>query len=446
MNRLRPSVMWIVAAIALGAIAVWPFYARGGADAARLASMPSAAPVTPDYLNRDRTVALWERADRQHLRGDMLSPSKLSAEYLQRYRERGDIGDVVRALDAARRSLRVQPYGNAAADVDLASALVALHRFSDALAITKRIERYQPGDPAMLVREASIDLELGRYDDARRIVDALRRLPAGAVDTLSRDTLLARYDELTGNLAQARERFERTTAAANAVFALGAQPRAWFDVRAGELAFEAGDNDAALAHERSALQTYPGYSEANRLLARVTCSLHQWAECAAAARASAEVVPYPEVLGYQADAERALGRTADAAQTADLIGTVARIGNAQHVSDRLLAIYDTEHGEHLEDAYRIAKGELAVRDDVFTDDTLAWAAAATGRWDEARTRSAKALRLGTQSALLQYHAGIIALHFGDRVAAKRRLAAALALNDRFHPTYADDARSRLARL
>src|ERR1700684_1573907 len=64
----------------------------------------------------------------------------------------------------------------------------------------------------------------------------------------------------------------------------------------------------------------------------------------------------------------ALGDGAGAAQTDDLIRTVERIGNAQHVSDRLLAIYYSEHGEHLDDAYAIALRERNVRGDLFTDD------------------------------------------------------------------------------
>ena len=174
--------------------------------------------------------------------------------------------------------------------------------------------------------------------------------------------------------------------------------------------------------------------------------MHRWQECLDAAKASADVVPYPEVLGYEADAQRALGDAAGSAQTNDLIHTIERIGNVQHVSDRLLAIYYSEHGENLADAYRIAKEELAVRDDIFTDDTLAWAAAMDGHWDEARGRIAKALRFDTENSLLQYHAGVIALHFGDRAEAKRRLGKAVALNAHFHSSYADDARAHLARL
>jgi tetratricopeptide (TPR) repeat protein len=181
-------------------------------------------------------------------------------------------------------------------------------------------------------------------------------------------------------------------------------------------------------------------------LARIACATHQWQACLDAAKASAEVVPYPEVLGYEADAQRALGDPASAAQTDALIHTIDRIGNAQRVSDRLLAIYYCEHGENLDDAYRIATRELAVRDDVFTEDTLAWCAAMAGHWDEARARIAKATRYGTENALLDYHAGAIALHFGDRAAARAWLEKALALNPQFHAVYADDARARLAQL
>ncbi len=448
MARLRPLITGSIAAIALGAIAVWPWYAKNSADAVRAASLPTPAPVSADYENRDRLIAFWERAERKGLRGDLLSPEKLSGLYLQRYRERGDIDDVTRAVASAQQSLRARPYDNVPALVDLASADVALHRFKAALAITREIERMRTGDDAMPVREASLDLELGRYRDAQTIVAQVerRRAPADAADAVPADTLLTRYDELTGHLARARERFERTTAIENALYDEGAQQRAWFYFRSGELAFEAGDNDAAIADERQALTVFPNYSEANRLLAKFSCATHRWQQCLNAAKASADVVPYPEVLGYEVDADRALGFAQDAQQTDDLIATIEKIGNAQHVADRLLAIYYSEHHEHLDDAYAIATRELAVRNDLFTEDTLAWAAAMDGRWTEARRRIALAQNQGTENALLHYHAGIIAEHFGDRASATRELRAALALNPWFHPFYADDARAQLAAL
>ncbi len=310
MIRVDKAVIWVIAAVALGAIVAWPWYVRGSVVAARAAALPTPAPVSADYLDRDKTIAFWEKAVREHHRGDMLSPSTLSALYLQRFRERGDIDDVTRAGHAAEASLRAQPYGNASAEVALGSALVALHRFKEALAVTRHIETYDPGDPAMRIREASVDLELGRYSQAKAIIDELGRhagTPASASGTVPADTLIVRYDELTGHLARARERFERVTAYGNAQFDAPAQQRAWFYFRAGELAFEAGDNDAAIADERRSLDVFPNYSEANRMLARVDCALHRWSDCLTAASASASVVPYPEVLGYEVDAQRALG-------------------------------------------------------------------------------------------------------------------------------------------
>src|ERR1700722_1455740 len=154
MTGPRFAIGWGLAAAALGAVVAWPWYIRSGVEAAARAAGPPPAALSADYLQRDRRIAFWERAVGEHHRGDMMSPATLSSEYLQRYRERGDIGDIVRALHDASLSLRAQPYGNESAEVGLASALLTLHRFKDALAVTRHLERYQPGDPAMQVREA----------------------------------------------------------------------------------------------------------------------------------------------------------------------------------------------------------------------------------------------------------------------------------------------------
>jgi tetratricopeptide (TPR) repeat protein len=441
--RAATVVTWAVAAIALAAVALWPTFVKQRENDASASYLPTPAPVTADYLDRDRTIAFWEGMVRKHLSDDMLSPRQLAMQYLQRYRERGDIDDVLRARRMAELSLREQPRGNTGAEVALASVELTLHQFKAALAQTKYLEAVDPADREMRIREASLDLEIGDYDNAKRIIDSV---PESKTLDISRDTLVARYNELTGHLAEARERFERTAADGNSILDAPAQQRAWYYFRSGELAFEAGDNDGALADEDQALTIFPNYAEANRLKAKFSCALKRWQVCRDAAAASASVVPYPETLGYEEDAERALGDTATADQLADLIVTIEKIGNAQHISDRLLAIYYSEHRIHTADAYAIARHELLARDDIFTEDTLAWAAAADGRWDVARTASRKAMRFDTENSLLQYHAGIIALHFGDRDEAKRRLGKALALNPSFHQVYADDARAQLARL
>lgn len=439
---LRNRYAWVITAVALAAIAVWPSYVNRSASEARASALPTMAPVVADYESRDKLIAFWERAVGERHRGDMISPRQLAGQYLQRYRERGDIGDVLRAERAAKASLAAQPLGNLGAEIALASVDLTLHRFHEALAATHAVEAWDRGDDEMLVREASLDMEVGDYARAANCLAAVK--PSNRADSWK--VVESRYLELTGHLGDARAMLATASAYQNANFDAPAQQRAWYFFRQGEMAFEAGDNDAALGFEREAIAIFPSYAEGYRALARIECALQQWERCRADAATSASEVPYPETLGYEADAQRELGDASGAAQTADLILTIERIGNAQHVSDRLLAIYFSEHRLRAGDAYRIARRELAVRDDVYAEDTLAWAAAMDGRWDEARREIKKALRFDTEDSRLQYHAGAIALNFGDRAEAKRRFARALALNPHFHPAYADEARTELARL
>ncbi len=443
MARIQTLATWATALIALIAIALWPTYIKHSEAAARIAALPTMAPITPDYESRDKLIAFWEGMVNKHNRQDMLSPRTLAFQYLQRYREKGDVGDVMRAEHMAEVSLKAQPYGNISAMVALASVYLTLHKFYQSLALTKYIETQDPGDKEMQIREASLDLEVGRYAAAKKIIDHLG--PHKNFD-ISRDTLETRYDELTGHLDEARELIQRPTADQNSLFDSPAQTRAWFFFREGELAFEAGANDDAIADEQKAATIFPGFSDALRFKARFECALKQWQACLNDATASANVIPYPETLGYEVDADRALGNNAAADQTNGLIRTVERIGNTHRISDRLLAIYYSSHHLYPDDAYAIAKRELQARNDILTQDTLAWAAAMDNHWNVARSESQKAMRFDTQISIMQYHAGVIAQHFGDKAAARSRFQKALALNPQFDAVYADDARARLAAL
>jgi tetratricopeptide (TPR) repeat protein len=261
-------------------------------------------------------------------------------------------------------------------------------------------------------------------------------------------TALARYDELTAHLAEGRNLLHTAMVDYDARYVeASAQARAWYHFRLGEMAFESGDTDEAIADERRAIEMFPSYSAAYTALARFELAARRPREALAAAGRAAEIAPLPETLGYKADAQRALGDLDGAAKTSDLIGAIEQIGNAYHVNDRLIAIYYSEHGMRADDAYRIARREIAVRgDEIYAQDTLAWAAAMDGKWAEARQAIAKAVRFDTEDPRLQFHAGMIALHFANVAEAKRRLSRALALNPQFHPAYADQARATLAKI
>jgi len=94
-----------------------------------------------------------------------------------------------------------------------------------------------------------------------------------------------------------------------------------------------------------------------------------------------------------------------------------------------------EAGRHCQEARR-------ERDDLYTEDTCAWALYRAGRLDEAEAASRKALALGTPDARLLHHAGAIRLARGDRtgLALVRR---ALRLNPGFDLTGAAEAKRLL---
>ncbi len=398
------------------------------------------APVKPDYQYRDSSVAFLESRYGKNAQ-DMIVPRMLSSEYLQRYRERGDVGDVLRARAAAQTSLRVMPRENMAGDMALASADLALHRFREARAYIAAARRVQPDNPDFALSEASVDMELGDYDAARSRIASAAGKNAGA-----EDVVVSRFDEITGHVADARARLSHAMHFSDSLYDMPAERRAWYHFRSGELAYLAGDNEAAIANEHDALAIFPDDIFAWGALARFELAVKEYRAAEDAAQHGVRLMPSPETLGILADAQAALGDPTGAAASRAEIDAEEKIGNAQHVNDRLIAVYLADHGERPDDAYAIARRELAVRDDVYAEDTLAWCAARAGKWDVARAAAAKALRFDTEDPRLQYHAGVIAQHSGEAAEAVRRFNRALQLNARFSATQADDARTRLAQL
>ena len=133
----------------------------------------------------------------------------LGSQYLQRFREAGDLNDVTRALAVATRSLRLQPQGNVQALDVIASSDLAFTAFAAALAARARGRwKATPFDDNARAQIASILMELGRYGQAQR---ALAH-PADRDPSPTWMSIQARYDELTGNLAGARVQMGEATA------------------------------------------------------------------------------------------------------------------------------------------------------------------------------------------------------------------------------------------
>lgn len=426
----------LACSVALAVGATWPWYAS---HQARAFGVP-AAPVSTDYLQRDRIVAFYEMQVRRDP-DDQITQRMLGSEYLQRFRETGDLNDVTRALAVAHRSLRLQPQGNVQALGVIASGDTALHRFSAALTADRATVEAAPFDDDARAQTASVLMELGRYAQAARIL-------AHPVQPDPNPTWLsirARYDELCGNLAGARVAMAQAAGIVDRMITVPAYTRSWYHVREAQLAFEDGDDGTASAQFDEGLRIFPDNAMALLFQAKFYRASGQWQRALEAAKRSADLYPLPQALGYEADAQRALGDEGDARRTDALIRAEQRLFNVQGINDRLLAMYYAEHQEHLGDALAAARSDIGKRgDEIYADDTMAWVLAAMNRWNQARGYAERAARYGTEDPELEYHTGVIAWHTGHRAEARRRLAAALASDPRFHPFYAEDARRLLS--
>lgn len=428
--RTSTAAVALVAAAALGA--AWPWFASHRAQATGI----QPAPISSDYRQRDRLIAFEETQARLDP-GDQITRRMLAGEYLQRFRETGDLNDVARAHAMAERSLALQPQGNTQALSVIASSDIVFHRFRAALSAERAALEADPSNDGARAQSASILMEIGRYQEAEQILNH----PSDPDVDPTWMSIRARYDELTGNVAGARVVLDEATRRVDRMTSISAYARSWYHLRDAQLAFEAGDGQTATAEYDESLRIYPYNSMALLFAAKLYRAHHDWQRALAAATRSADLYPLPQALGYEADAQRALGDEEGAQRTDALIAAEQRLFNLQGINDRLLAMYYAEHHEHLNDALAAARSDIAKRgDEIYADDTMAWVLATMGRWKEARVYAVRAARYDTADPELQYHCGVIAWHAGYAGEARRRLSAALAVDASFHPFYADDAR------
>lgn len=434
--RLRTSL--VLAAGAILALAVWPLLSAANRTAPTPFGTP--APIFKDYLQRDKTIALEERLVRANKR-DQIFRRALASQYLQRFREQGDFGDIARAQNMAEQSIALQPQLNTGADMALASAYLSYHNFTAALKAENRAYGGE-GRPISLAQIASIDMELGRYGEAGRILSKPQKR-----EDVAWDAVRVRYDELTGRLAEGRALLATLMPMVDSNLYEPAYDRSWYHMRAAQLAFEAGDDTAAQNEFNESLRVFPDNYMALMWEARFYRAHKQWPQTLDAANRSANLYPLPQVLGYKADAQRALGDVRGAQETDALIRAEQRLFNVQGVNDRLLANYYDQRHTYLPDALRAAQDDYKKRgDEIYADDTMAWTLAALGEWRKAEPFAKRATQWNTQDAEVQYHAGIVAMHLGDSREAKQRLQAALDTNPQFDAFDADDARAQLSRL
>ena len=214
----------------------------------------------------------------------------------------------------------------------------------------------------------------------------------------------------------------------------------------GELAWNAGDLTGAARHYEAGLQHDDSFVPLLAGEAKVAAAPGLALGAIDAYVAVVARQPQPTYLIELADLYASIGDDAKAQQQYDLVAAQTQLLEAAGVNiDLDFVTYDADHGRAAA-ALRAARAELRKRDSVFVHDAYAWALHANGRSEEALPYARRAQRLGTRSAQLAYHKGMIEKSLGMDAAARADLQRALRINPHFSTLQAPKARQALKEL
>lgn len=351
-------------------------------------------------------------------------------------RETGDPTWYGHARAAVDRALAIAP-DDFAAQRTKAWVLLGQHEFRAALVLAEHAVAREPRDWMSWANLTDARVELGDYERAVDAADRLAALRPG----VAAYTRVAGLQALLGDRATAIATLEVAVATAE-----HAEPEtlAWTLVHLGHEHLALGDPDAASRDYERALDAFADYHLALAGLARARAAQGRTAEAIALAARAVERVPSPALYALLADLQTVAGQPVEAERALDTVRVMERLAATQGLSyGREVALVLADHDRDLPEAVRIARADVARRPDVYGDDVLAWTLHKIGRHAEAKRAASRALRLGTEDAMLHYHAGMIAAALGRPGAAARHLHRALALAPAFDVRQAPMARAAL---
>jgi tetratricopeptide (TPR) repeat protein len=388
---------------------------------ARSASPAAAAPRFTPAQMLDSNIAFYESVAERDTTGGM-ALGQLALFYMRRARATGDYQDVLRSEAAARKSLDNRGSHNTRARQALAASLLSEHRFRDALDIAQELVARDSSNAAFRASVGEIQMELGRYDEARASFASV----AGNASDLSVAPRLARWAELQGHPDSAYRLMNASLLAVVDRRDVPAEQKAWFWLRIGDLQFRRGMLDEAASDYQRGLDAHPEDYRLLTAMAKLEGARHEWQKAIDYGGQAVAVSFDPATLGVMSDAYAALGDSAKADEFAHAMEVaVSKQATAYH---REWSLFLLNHGRRVSEVLAKTQEELKTRQDIYGYDALAWALHASGRDREAREAMHQALALGTQDAMLFYHAAAIDRALGRHDAAVAEMEHARALN------------------
>lgn len=351
----------------------------------------------------------------------------LSSAYVAEAAVTGDPSLYPRAEEAVKRSLKVHPEDNLVARVAQSSLAAARHDFVLALKRGEEASALAPKNPSVKAVVGDAQLELGRYDEAfatfQVMIDSRPDLAAYSRISYAR--------ELQGDVDGA------ITAMKAAESAAGSKSDASFAAyQLGQLEWNRGHADAAVADYRRALEFNPTAVRSQAALARAAYFAGDIKGAIEQYRVVIARFPLPQYVGELADLYTVTGKSALAKEQLDLIEVQRRLFKAAGVSvDADLGLIDADYGVSVKSNLKAVRAEYQYRKSMFVADAVSWLLEANGQSKEALQYSDEAIRLGTPYALFYFHRSRIHRSLGDDDAARSDLAKAKAINPNFSIRY-----------
>jgi len=401
-----------------------------------LASTQRAAPPAPIELSSQTAMTRLEEGLRRNP-DDTDAYAQLGMAYLQKVRETADPSLYTQAQSAFDNALERDPQQ---LDALVGQGILALarHDFQGALVWAEQARAINPFRAQILGIMVDAQVELGQYATA---VETLQKMVDLRPD-LSSYSRVSYVRELYGDVDGAITAMQAAVGTA----VPGSEQWLWTQVQLGNLYFNRGDLENAVAIYRQALQQKADYAYALAGVARVQAAQ---GELDAAIESYATIVqrlPLPELVITLGEWYATVGNNEAAQQQYDLVNLIQQLNAGAGMDvDLELALFNANHGDKAL-AEQQARAVYERRPTIHAADTLAWALYQNGKFEEAKPYSEKALQLKTRDAILYFHAGMIAAALGETEAAREYLQQALAINSYFSVYYASEAQATLTKL
>jgi len=351
----------------------------------------------------------------------------LGRAWVRKARDTADPGYYLNARACADIVLDFAP-GNLLARNLIGQTLLNDHKFYEARDVAEQILLKDPEDVTALGTLSDSLMEVGRYEEAVTAAEKMGAVKPGLPAYTRASYLSWLHGDTKTALVSAR------FAAESGRDPSFPEPRAWALVQAAMIFWHQGDYEGAEAGFKVALSELADYPAALAGMARVAMARGEPKRAVEMLEKAHKQNPLVDTAWRLGDARAAAGDSKGAGEAYEIA-----VRDGRRSDHRTLALFFAVKNRDLDEAVRLARGEMDQRAGIYTCDAYAWALYRAGKLALARENMDKATRLGTKDAMLLYHAGAIRMATGDKEQGEKLVREALSLNPKFDVVEAAEA-------